>query len=109
MNLWPVEHFFEYISHHFWVGLLLPPVGLLLHPPKSDDKYAQKSVQLVRGSYFRKYLFQNTYFKRLVDYLNDKHQLTKDDCPSAKMMRFPDRGTHIGQVINDYLKGKVCD
>ena len=44
MNLWPVEHFFEHICHHFWVGLLLPPVGLLLHPPKSDDKYAQKSV-----------------------------------------------------------------
>jgi hypothetical protein len=22
-------------------------VGLLLHPPKSDDKFAQKSVQLV--------------------------------------------------------------
>ena len=32
MNLWPVEHFFEHICHHFWVGLLL-------HPPKSDDKY----------------------------------------------------------------------
>ena len=26
MNLWPVEHFFEHICHHFWVGLLLPPV-----------------------------------------------------------------------------------
>ena len=23
MNLWPVEHFFEGICHHFWVGLLL--------------------------------------------------------------------------------------
>ena len=30
MNLWPVEHFFEHVCHHFWVGLLL-------HPPKSDD------------------------------------------------------------------------
>ena len=50
---------------------------------------------------------KTTAVKRLVDYLNDKHQLTKDDCPSAKMMRFPDRGTHIGQVINDYLKGKL--
>ena len=49
---------------------------------------------------------KTTAVKRLVDYLNDKHQLTKDDCPSAKMMRFPDRGTHIGQVINDYLKGE---
>ena len=23
MNLWPVEHFFQHICHHFWVGLLL--------------------------------------------------------------------------------------
>ena len=62
MNLWPVEHFFEHICHHFWVGLLLPPVGLLLHPPKSDDKYVQKSVQLVRGSSFRSDFLQNPYF-----------------------------------------------
>ena len=26
MNLWPVEHFFEHIRHHFWVGLLLHPL-----------------------------------------------------------------------------------
>ena len=26
MNLRPVEHFFEHICHHFWVGLLLHPV-----------------------------------------------------------------------------------
>jgi hypothetical protein len=25
--------------------------GAKANPPKSDDKYAQKSVQLVRGSY----------------------------------------------------------
>ena len=58
MNLWPVEHFFEHISDHFWVGLLLH----LLHPPKSDDKYAQKSVQLIRGSSFRSDFLQNPYF-----------------------------------------------
>ena len=62
MNLWPVEHFFEHICHHFWVGLLLHPVGLLLHPPKSDDKYAQKSVQWVRGSSFQSDFLQNPYF-----------------------------------------------
>ena len=56
MNLWPVEHFFEHICHHFWVGLLFH----LLHPPKSDDKYAQK---LVRGSSFRSDFIQNPYFK----------------------------------------------
>ena len=62
MKLWPVEHFFEHICHHFWVGLLLHPVGLLLHPPKSDDKYAQKTVQLVRGSTFQSDFLQNPYF-----------------------------------------------
>ena len=35
MNLWPVEHYFEHICHHFWVGATA-------NPPKSDDKYAQK-------------------------------------------------------------------
>ena len=66
MNLWPVEHFFEHICHDFWVGLLLPPVGLLLHPPKSDDKYAQKSVQLVRGSSFWSDFLQIPYFSRKI-------------------------------------------
>ena len=55
MNLGPVEHFFEHICHHFLVGLLFH----LLHPPKSDDKYAQK---LVRGSSFRSDFLQNRYF-----------------------------------------------
>ena len=31
--------------------------------PKSDDKYAQKSLQLVRGSSFRSDFLQNPYFK----------------------------------------------
>ena len=38
MNLWPVEHFFQHICHHFWVGLL----GAIANPPKSDDKYVEK-------------------------------------------------------------------
>ena len=38
MNLWPVEHFFQHICHHFWVGLL----GAIANPPKSEDKYVQK-------------------------------------------------------------------
>ena len=46
-------------------GFAVAPVGLLLHPPKSDDKYAQKSVQLVRGSSFRNDLLQNPYFNLL--------------------------------------------
>ena len=32
------------------------------NPPKSDDKYAQKSVQLVRVSSFRSVFLQNPYF-----------------------------------------------
>ena len=31
INLWPVEHFFEHICHHFWVSLLLPKsIAMLL-------------------------------------------------------------------------------
>ena len=37
-------------------------VGATANPPKSDDKYAQKSVQLVRGSSFRSDFLQNPYF-----------------------------------------------
>ena len=42
MNIWPVEHFFEHICHHFWVGT----TGATANPPKSDDKFVQKSVHL---------------------------------------------------------------
>ena len=61
MNLWPVEHFFENICHLFWVGA----IGATENPPKSDEKYAQKSVQLVRGSSFLSDFLQNPYFKRV--------------------------------------------
>ena len=54
MNLWPVEHFFEHICHHFWVGLLLH----LLHLPKSDDKYAQKMF-----NWSEVHLFEVTSYK----------------------------------------------
>ena len=62
MNLWQVEHFFEYICHHSWVGA----TGATANPPKSDDKYAQKSVQLVKGSSFRSEFLQNPYFGKLM-------------------------------------------
>ena len=62
MNLWPVKHFFEHICHHFWVNLLLDPMDLLMHPPKSGDKYAQIGVQLARGSSFWRDFLQNPYF-----------------------------------------------
>ena len=35
--------------------------------PKSDDKYAQKSVQLVRVSSFRSDLLHNPYFKGIFE------------------------------------------
>ena len=41
------------------MDLLLPLVVLL---PKSDNKHAQKSVQLVRGSSFRSDFLQSPYF-----------------------------------------------
>ena len=42
------------------MGLL----GAIANPPKSDDKYVEKSVQLVRGSSFRNDLLQNPYFSK---------------------------------------------
>ena len=54
MKLWPVKHFF----------------GATANPPKSDDKYAQKSVQLVRVSSFRSDFLQNPYFKKYWLYLS---------------------------------------
>ena len=38
-------------------------LGVLLHPPKSDDKYTQKSVQLARGSSFRSDFLHKPYFR----------------------------------------------
>ena len=48
---------------------------------------------------------KTTVCKRLINHLNDTHQLLKNDQKPAKMMRFPDRDTAIGQEINKYLKG----
>ena len=57
MKLWPVEHFFQRICHHFWVGLL----GAIANPPTSDDTYVEKSLQLVRGSSLWNDLLQNPF------------------------------------------------
>ena len=48
---------------------------------------------------------KTTVCKRLINHLNDTHELLKNDQKPAKMMRFPDRETPIGQEINRYLKG----
>ena len=49
----------DFVTSHFGkMGLLLHPAN----PPKSDDKYVEKSVQLVRGSSFQNDLLQNLYF-----------------------------------------------
>jgi len=50
---------------------------------------------------------KTTVCERLVKHLNDTKQLGKDDKESAKMMRFPDRTTRIGQDINDYLQNET--
>ena len=47
MNLWPVEHFF-------------PP--FFSRSALIWKKTGEKSVQLVRGSFFRKYFLWNPYF-----------------------------------------------
>ena len=48
---------------------------------------------------------KTTVCKRLINHLNDTNELLKNDQKPAKMMRFPDRETPIGQEINRYLKG----
>ena len=47
MNLWPVEHFVPHFRVH-----------VVLEVPQSEEK----SVQLVRGTFFRSDFLQNTYF-----------------------------------------------
>ena len=61
MNLWPVEHFWAYLSS-LLSGFAVAGAGATANPPKSDDKYARKSVQLVRGSSLRSDFLQNPYF-----------------------------------------------
>ena len=61
MKLWPVEHFFEHICHHFWVDLLL-------HPPESDDKYTWSEFHLSKVTFL-----QNQYFNLKVKTLQSKY------------------------------------
>jgi len=49
---------------------------------------------------------KTTLCQRLVKLLSDSLPLAQDDKPSVKMMRFPDRETLVGQLIDSYLKGK---
>ena len=58
----------DFVTSHFGkMDLLLHPAN----PHKSDDKYVEKSVQLVRGSSFRNDLLQNPYFRNVksIDFL----------------------------------------
>ena len=60
MNLWPVEHFWTYLSS-LWGGFAIAP-------SKPTQKWGQicwKSVQLDRVSFFRSDCFQNWYFRTL--------------------------------------------
>jgi hypothetical protein len=56
-------------------GFAIAGAGVTANPPKSDDKYAQKSVQLVRVSSFQSDLLQNPYFRGLF-------QIIKNNKPS---------------------------
>ena len=77
MNLWPVEHFFPpFFSRSVLIG------GKFIFTKKSITRFAfqcnfnqsaliwkktgGKSVQLVRGLFFRKYFLWNPYFKRTI-------------------------------------------
>ena len=69
MNLWPVEHLLSKLdspSPMFWlVKNLILSNDLIRGESNFDDKYVEKSVQLVRGSSFRNDLLQNPYLKKL--------------------------------------------
>jgi hypothetical protein len=51
------------------VGATGNPLDATANPPKSDEKDAQKSVQLVRVSSFRSDFLQNPYFGN-IEFLN---------------------------------------
>ena len=64
-------------------GFAVAPIAIikllwlhLLHPPKSEDKYAKKSVQRVRGSSFRGDFLQNPYFRPLTHFSRTQTFLT---------------------------------
>ena len=57
MKLWPVEHIFV-IKIRFSSNENIGLDG----ESNFDDKYVEKSVQLVRGSSFQNDLLQNPYF-----------------------------------------------
>ena len=72
MNLWPVEHFFP----PFFSRLAL-----------IWKKTGEKSVQLVRGSFFRKYFLWNPYFINSNDTKNRSKNLQKDEIFTARVVR----------------------
>ena len=49
---------------------------------------------------------KTTQCQRLVKDLNDNDETNKDNKDSSKFMRFPDRTTKIGKVIDQYLRGE---
>ena len=81
MKLWPVEHllntswtlFSTYLSSKLDSPLIKTLERIRFSSNQNigegesnfDDKYVEKSVQLVRGSSFRNDLLQNPYFRRI--------------------------------------------
>ena len=75
-------------------------MGATANPLKSDDKYGQKSVQLVRGSFFRSDFLQNPYFKieitKAVFAVDlDRHcDQSQTDVPIGETIYFSDQNYH---------------
>ena len=46
MNLWPVEHLFQHICHHFWVGLLGTIANPMVLPPFPRIKTPNSQLRL---------------------------------------------------------------
>ena len=73
MNLWPVEHF-------------CPPIfsrSVLIW-----KKLGDKSVQLVRGSFFRKYFLWNPYFSNLKNFANSRPSVSNFKSFSQSLEHF---------------------
>ena len=116
MKLWPVEHRLNTFSTYLSSKLDSPLIKTLERIRFSsnqnigegesnfDDKYVEKSVQLVRGSSFRNDLLQNLYFNN-----NFFIILCIFDFQTRKKSQLHETSGLIWHLINDlYLKGQTA-
>ena len=78
-------------------------MGLLLHPPKSDDKYAQ----LTRGAFIINDFLRNSHFKDLFDKINYLDNILSASFNSVCIFLRSDkiRRTEIYQIICSNIPG----